>query len=127
MFAADLLDQPYSICPLEPQIDQAGVHALRGQPGFKRALELRQADVRNWSRGEWQRATRQLDNEGLRLAAALAKEENWPEMAIFALGNSGDLRWYEWRFPVEYGALVESHAHSKNLDVSWVMGLMQAF
>ena len=71
-------------------------------------------------------ATRQLDNEGLRLAAALAIEESWPDLAIFALGNSGDLRWYEWRFPVEYSALVESHAHSKNLDVSWVMGLMRS-
>jgi soluble lytic murein transglycosylase len=124
--AADYLDQPYSICPQEPRVDQASVHALRERSGFQRALELRRAGIRNWSRGEWQMATRQLDNEGLRLAAALAIEENWPDLAIFALGNSGDLRWYEWRFPVEYGALVETHAHSKNLDVSWVMGLMRS-
>ena len=124
--SADYLDQPYSICPQEPQVDQASVLALRRQPGFQRALELRQAGMRNWSRSEWQMATRQLDNEGLRLAAALAIEESWPDLAIFALGNSGDLRWYEWRFPVEYSALVESHAHSKNLDVSWVMGLMRS-
>jgi len=124
--SADYLDQPYSICPQEPQADQASVDALRDQPGFQRALELGQAGIRNWSRSEWQMATRHLDNEGLRLAAALAVEENWPDLAIFALGNSGDLRWYEWRFPVEYGALVESHAHSKNLDVSWVMGLMRS-
>ena len=124
--SADYLDQPYSICPQEPQVDQAGVLALRQQSGFQRALELRQADILNWSRSEWQMATRQLDNDGLRLAAALAIEESWLDMAIFALGNSGDLRWYEWRFPLEYGALVESHAHSKNLDVSWVMGLIRS-
>jgi len=124
--SADQLDQPYSICPQQPQVDQAGLAALREQSGFQRALELRQADIRNWSRSEWQMATRHLDNEGLRLAAALAVEENWPDLAIFALGNSGDLRWYEWRFPVEYGALIESNAHSKNLDVSWVMGLMRS-
>ena len=124
--SADYLDQPYSICPQEPQIDPAALDALREQPGFQRSLELRQAGIRNWSRSEWQMATRQLDNEGLRLAAALAIEENWPDLAIFALGNSGDLRWYAWRFPVEFGALVESNAHSKNLDVSWVMGLMRS-
>jgi soluble lytic murein transglycosylase len=124
--SADYLDQPYSICPQEPRVDPASLHALREQPGFRRTLELAQAGIRNWSRSEWRMATRQLDNEGLRLAAALAIEENWPDLAIFALGNSGDLRWYEWRFPVEYGALVESNAHSKNLDVSWVMGLMRS-
>lgn len=124
--SADYLDQPYSICPQEPQVDPASLDALREQPGFQRAVELRQAGVRNWSRSEWQMATRQLDNKSLRLAAALAVEENWPDLAIFALGNSGDLRWYEWRFPVEYGALVESNAQSKNLDVSWVMGLMRS-
>ncbi len=71
-------------------------------------------------------ATRQLDNAGLRQAAALAIEENWLDLAIIALGNSGDLRWYEWRFPVAYGALLERHARSQNLDISWVMGLMRS-
>lgn len=124
--SADYLDQPYSICPQQPQVDPAGVRALRARPGFRRALELRRAGIANWSRGEWQMATRQLDDEGLRQAAALAIEESWPDRAIFALGNSGDRRWYEWRFPVEYGALVKLHAHRLNLDVSWVMGLMRA-
>ncbi len=124
--SADFLNKSYSICPQEPRVYQADLDALRAQPGFQRALELRHANIRNWSRSEWQMATRQLDNEGLRLAAAMAVEENWPDLAIFALGNSGDLRWYEWRFPVEYGALVESNANRQKLDVSWVMGLMRS-
>ncbi len=124
--SADHLDQPYSICPQEPQIDQASLDALRKQSGFQRALELHHAGMRNWSRSEWQMATRQLENEGLRLAAALAIEESWPDLAIFALGNSGDYRWYDWRFPVEHSVLVENHAQNNNLDVSWVMGLMRS-
>ncbi len=47
-------------------------------------------------------------------------------MAIFALGDSGDQRWYEWRFPLDYGALVESNSIAMNLDPSWVMGLMRS-
>ncbi len=124
--AADYLDQPYSICPEEPNVNPTGVLALREQPDFRRAVELRQAGIRNWSRSEWQMATQQLDNTGLRQAAALAIEENWPDLAIIALGNSGDWRWYEWRFPVAYGALLERHVRSQNLDVSWVMGLMRS-
>jgi soluble lytic murein transglycosylase len=124
--AADKLGQPYTICPQKPEIEQPEVERLRGQGGFERALELRAAGIRNWSRSEWQMAARQLDREGLRIAAALATQENWPDMAIFALGNSGDLRWYEWRFPMEYGAVVEGYARNRKLDPSWVMGLMRS-
>ena len=124
--SADFLDRPYTICPQEPRVEQAEVDALRQTAGFSRALELRNAGIRSWSRGEWQMATRALDREGLRLAAALATQENWPDMAIFALGNSGDLRWYEWRFPTEYKSIIDSQARSRNLDTSWVMGLMRS-
>jgi soluble lytic murein transglycosylase len=124
--SADYMEQPYSICAQEPGLAQVDIDALRKQPDFQRALELRNAGMRNWSRSEWVATTNGLDRDGLRLAAALAIEENWSEMAIFALGNSGDLRWYEWRFPVEYGALVASQSQNWKLDPSWVMGLMRS-
>jgi len=124
--AADQLDLPYTICPQEPDVTAAEVDTLKAQPAFGRALELRKAGVPNWSRSEWRVATRGLDNAGLRTAAALAHQENWPDMVIFALGNSGDLRWYEWRFPLEYAPLVEAQAGNLNLDSAWVMGLMRS-
>lgn len=124
--AADQLEAPYTICPQEPDVAVDAIEALRNQPGFHRSLELRRAGIQNWSRSEWQMAAKGLDKDGLRVAAALATEENWPYMAIFALGNSGDLRWYQWRFPVEYGSLVFNQAANRNLDPSWVMGLMRS-
>jgi soluble lytic murein transglycosylase len=124
--SADKLGLPYTICPQEPSVIAVEVDALKAQPGFQRALELRKAGVPNWSRSEWRIATRGLDKEGLRAAAALAHQESWPDMAIFALGNSGDLRWYEWRFPVEYAPLVDVQARNRNLDPAWVMGLMRS-
>ena len=124
--SADYLDQPYSICPQEPGITSTQIDELRQQPAFQRSLELRRLGIRNWSRSEWQMAVRSLDKDGLRLAAGLATEENWPDMAIFALGNSGDLQWYEWRFPIEYSELIGPLAESRKLDASWVMGLMRA-
>jgi soluble lytic murein transglycosylase len=124
--SADYLGLPYTICPAQPTTTPAGVERLRSQPGFERSLELRRAGIRNWSRSEWRLATQGLDRGGLRHAAALAIEENWPDMAIFALGNSGDLRWYEWRFPVEYSDQIGKQTQKKNLDRSWVMGLMRS-
>ena len=124
--SADQLDLPYTICPQEPQVKAEEVDSLKQQPGFGRALELRKAGVPNWSRSEWRISTRGLDKQGLRTAAALAHQESWPDMAIFALGNSGDLRWYDWRFPLEYAPLVDIQANSRNLDPAWVMGLMRS-
>lgn len=124
--SADMLDLPYSICPQQPEVSQADVDSLRQQPGFRRALELHRLGIRNWSRSEWQLAVRGLDRDGLRRAAALAVEQNWPDMAIFALGNSGDLRWYDWRFPTGYSTLVDPVALTRNLDASWVLGLMRS-
>jgi soluble lytic murein transglycosylase len=124
--AADAMDMPYTICQQEPEVEPGAVDRLAAEPGFDRALELRRAEIRNWSRSEWKLAARELDRQGLRTAAALATRENWPDMAIFALGDSGDLRWYEWRFPLEYSALAESKARSNQIDPSWVMGLMRS-
>ncbi len=124
--AADQLGAPYTICPQEPDVAVEAIEALRNQPGFHRSLELRRAGIQSWSRSEWRMAINGLDKAGLRAAAAVATQENWPDMAIFALGNSGDLRWYEWRFPVEYGNLVFTQAANRNLDPAWVMGLMRS-
>ena len=124
--AADMLELPYTVCAEAPAVTPASGARLAGEPGFERSLELRRAGVGNWARSEWLLATRSLDQEGLRTAAGLAVREGWPSMAIFALGDSGDQRWYEWRFPLDYSALVESSAGSLNLDMAWVMGLMRS-
>jgi soluble lytic murein transglycosylase len=124
--AADRLDFPYTICPEQPSVNPADLESLAARPGFSRALELRKAGIANWSRSEWQLAVKRLDQAGLRVAAALAVENDWPDMAIFALGNSGDLRWYDWRFPIEYAALVETRARDQQLDPSWILGLMRS-
>ena len=124
--AADALDLPYSICPLEPQVEAAEVDQLAERPEFARALELRRAGLPSWARREWNSAARGLDRAGLRTAAAVATRENWPDRAIAALGNSGDLRWYEWRFPDPYRELVDGQAQRLALDSAWIMGLMRS-
>jgi soluble lytic murein transglycosylase len=124
--AADALDLPYSICPLEPRVETVEVDQLAERPEFARALELRQAGLPSWARREWNSAARGLDRAGLRTAAALATRENWPDRAIAALGNSGDLRWYEWRFPDPYRELVDGQAQRLALDSAWIMGLMRS-
>jgi len=124
--AADLLGLPYTLCPEPPTVSPADIESLAARTGFDRSLELRAIGIANWARSEWRLATRSLDQQGLRVAAGLAVREGWPEMAIFALGDSGDQRWYEWRFPLDFSALVDRNASATNLDPAWVLGLMRS-
>ena len=59
-------------------------------------------------------------------AAAVAVAEDWPDRAIAALGDSGDRRWYDWRFPSPHIELVRENAAANGLAPAWVMGLMRS-
>ena len=124
--AADALQRPYAICPEEPTVSNEARDAFLGRSVLGRAIELRNVGLKNWARAEWQLALRGFDREGLRHAAAVAIAEGWHEMAIIALGNSGDTRWYDWRFPLDHLELVEGMISGSGMDASWVLGLMRS-
>jgi len=124
--AADLLDYPYAICPLQADFGPDAIAAFANRPAMLRSLELQRADMKSWSRSEWSLATKAMSAEDLRLAAALATREGWYYEAIVALAGSGELQWYDWRFPMAYANLVETQASKRRLDPSWVMGLMRS-
>jgi len=124
--AADRLGLPYTVCAESPTVSPDEIEEMASRAGIDRSLELREVGIANWSSAEWRLAVRNLDSQGLRAAAGLAVREGWPEMAIFALGNSGDQRWYEWRFPLDFSALVDGNASALHLDASWVLGLMRS-
>lgn len=124
--AADRLDRPYTICPLEPSISPQAVDRLRSQPDFSRSLELHAAGLENWALAEWSLAVARLDPEGLRVTAALAQAEGWHDRVIFALGNSGDRQFYTWRFPLLWEREVAAESARNQLDPAWVHGVMRS-
>ena len=124
--AADELGLEYSICPLEPVTDVTEINRVGEINGFKRALELRKAELGNWAVQEWSMAIQKLPSQELKFAAALAHNEGWHDRAIFALGNSGDLRLYEWRFPLLWEEEIKRQAKANKLDPAWVYGIIRA-
>jgi len=124
--AADELGLAYNICPLEPDIGAVEIERIAGIDGFQRALELRKAGLDNWAISEWSLAANQLPSAELKSVAALANRKNWHDRAIFALGNSGDLQFYEWRFPLAWEADIKHEAIANKLDPAWVYGTIRS-
>lgn len=124
--AADELSLAYNICPLQPDVGVKDIEQISAVDGFQRALELRKAALDNWAISEWSLAANRLPVGELKIAAALATREGWYDRAIFALGNSGDLRFYEWRFPLAWEAEIKTAAASRKLDPAWVYGTIRS-
>ena len=124
--AADELDLSYSICPRQANVGEADVDRVAGLEGFRRALELRKAELDNWAVGEWVLAAGRVPASDLKTVAALAVREDWYDRAIFALGNSGDLDIYDWRFPLLWEADIKQAARSNQLDPAWVYGTIRS-
>jgi len=124
--AADELGIDYNICPGQADANPADVERVAGIEGFARALELRKAGLDNWAVAEWAAAAGRLPVSDLKVAAALAVREGWYDRAIFALGNSGDLNLYEWRFPLLWQTDITRAASLNQLDPAWVYGTVRS-
>ncbi len=124
--AADELGLAYNICPVSADLSQAEIDKLAAREDFQRALELRKVNLDNWAAAEWSLATARLAPNDLKTAAALAQREGWDDRVIFALGNSGDLRLYEWRFPLTWQSEIERESSKYQLDPEWVYGTIRS-
>jgi soluble lytic murein transglycosylase len=94
-------------------------------PGFRRALALFRLDLRIEAVREWNWALRGRD-EAFRLAAArLAMNNHLYDRAITSAELANPAGAWELRFLTPYRELIEPHTTSKNLDISWVYGVMR--
>ena len=124
--AADALSEPYAICAEDPLVTPEGLTAFAAREPFQRVVALHDADLRSWSRSEWKLAVKNLESPDVRLAAAFATEQGWSDLAILALTRPGDRALYDWRFPLGFAPEVEKQASKRQLDASWVLGLMRS-
>jgi len=124
--AADELDLSYNICPGHVDVDEQELERMARVAGFDRALELRKAGLENWALREWIMTSGRQPVSELKVVAALAVREQWYDRAIFALGNSGDLNLYEWRFPLLWQKEITRAAATNQLDPAWVYGTIRS-
>ncbi len=125
--AADRLNLPYTLCPLEPSNNRAVIQKVANDARIVRAFELFAIDRVNFALKEFNAALDSFSPEEKKVAIALAQEENWYDRAVFSIGNTPtDLQYYSLRFPLHHERHLREQAKINSLDPSWVAGETRA-
>jgi len=126
--AADRLQQPYTLCPWQP--DDGGAQAkgaVARDPALVRALELFKINRAGWAVLEWNDALSRFDDAQRRLAVEVAGDNGWFDRAVFALGKQPDeQRLYTLRFPLHHDDTIRREASRNALDPAWVAAEIRA-
>jgi soluble lytic murein transglycosylase len=130
--AADRIDQPYALCPLQPRDPPAARAAVAKDAGIERAMALYRIGRGAWAEREWTAALARFDDTQRRLAVEVAQDNGWYDRGVFGLVNVGgerkpdELRLYHLRFPLHHDALIRREAVRNGVDPAWVAAEIRA-
>ncbi len=123
--AADRLEVPYAIYNHAIVVDEVHTNALMDEPGMLRAHELYHLGRYDDARAEWYMANRSFSRQQQKLAARLAHEWGWHEMAARMATKVGAWNDLELRFPVPFRNEVFIAADEHALAPSLVYSVMR--
>lgn len=129
--AADRIDQPYALCPWQPN-DASAKPGVARDPAMVRAMALYRIERSGWAQREWDDALTRFDDKQRRAAVAVAQDNGWFDRAVFALGNYGgrnrpdELSLYQLRFPLHHDTAIRREAARHALDPAWVAAEIRA-
>ena len=130
--AADRLDQPYTLCPWQPVVQQADKQAIARDPALVRALQLFNLDRKSWALREWKEALSRFSDEQRRIAVEVAQDNGWFDRAVFGLLNVDGKQYpeernlYLLRFPLHHDDSIRRESARNNLDPAWVAAEIRA-
>ncbi len=125
--AADKIDAPYALCPLEPSADAATRKKIADAPEFIRAIELFRVQRAAYAAREWSALVKRLSDIERKVAVDLAVKARWYDRAVFGVGSDEQaLRYYSLRFPLHHSKTLNREAKKNGLDAAWVAALTRA-
>lgn len=125
--AADRIQAPYALCPLEVSRDTALRRDVAANPGLVRALELYRLDRPGWASREWRDALSGMNDAERLEAVRLARAIGWHDRMFSLAGESPEeLRYYRLRFPLSYPSTVREQAELHRLDPALVAAVTRA-
>ncbi|HKK15918.1 MAG TPA: transglycosylase SLT domain-containing protein [Gammaproteobacteria bacterium] len=124
--AADRLEIAYNMQHQPLPQSREEKDKIRNLHGIRRAEELREIKQNFTARREWHYAMRHMTSYQKEIAATLAADWGWHDLAIVSLGSAHSYDDLEVRFPIPYQTLIAENAEKRQLDPGWVYALVRS-
>ncbi|MDD5271655.1 MAG: transglycosylase SLT domain-containing protein [Methylovulum sp.] len=123
--AADYLGNGYTMGDKPVTVTDGQRESVLGLPEFKAIQEWRLLKRDGEARRQWWTAVESLDQERLMVAAKVAQEWQWQQIAIMTLVKADYWDDLSLRFPLLYVPEVQSNAQQRGLPAALIFGLMR--
>ncbi len=124
--AADKLDLDYNMNHYPLPANELELQRVSELPAIKRAHELYMLGQNYPARREWYHALKHMTSYQMQMASKLATQWGWYDRAIFTMGRARAYDDLVLRFPVTFDNLLDKYASKRDIDRSWVYGLVRA-
>jgi soluble lytic murein transglycosylase len=123
--AADAVNKPYSIADKPVLLAGDALETMARQADFKAVQELMILDREAEAKRQWWFTVKKLTKEQLMIAAKLAQQWQWDQVAIITLVKADYWDDLALRFPVNYLSQVQNNASREDIDPAIIFGLIR--
>ncbi len=123
--AADKVNSLYQLSENPIKVSAEEITTLKNQDEFRVAFEFMVLDRKNDAKMQWWHATRLLDKREIIIAAKLAQQWQWDEIAIFTVAKAKHWDDIELRFPLSYADKILENSVQQKLNPAILFGLVR--
>ncbi len=124
--SADKINVAYDMNHHPLPENQEEFNRIESLPAIKRAYEFFKLNMKYPGRREWHHALNNMTSYQMQMAAAVVTQWGWHNRAIFTMGRAKAYDNLELRFPILFDELLNKYAKKRNIDPSWMYGLVRA-
>jgi len=123
--AADKVNSIYQLSDTPVNVSPEEIAELKNRKEFRVAFELMTLDRKNEAKLQWWHASRLLNKKEILVAAKLAQQWQWDEIAIFTIAKAKYWDDIEVRFPLSYVDKIHENSAQHNLNPVILYGLIR--
>ncbi len=123
--AADKVNNMYQLSDNPVNVSSEEILELKNRKEFRVAFELMTLERKTEAKLQWWHALRPLNKKEILVAAKLAQQWQWDEIAIFTIAKAKYWDDIEVRFPLSYTDKIHENSVQHNLNPVIIYGLVR--
>ncbi len=123
--AADKVNSTYQLADAPVDVSEQDIIELKNRKEFRVAFEFMMLNRKNQAKLQWWHASHTLNKNEILVAAKLAQQWQWNEIAIFTIAKAKYWDDIEVRFPLSYEDKIHENSVQHNLNPVILYGLIR--